>query len=369
MKKIILAEKRNNENGREELFYKESQRYNMSDCAFINVYSPYEIIEDGGKEYIVSSNCKTDFKEGYRGFIDSNLGLHSHYISPFEIENLLFDALKVNLNDKKDILRFCNNYGVLGEIRQKNTFDKYELTGVNECGAFESLDFFKREMEELQECFSLYLMTEMNDETKLKKYRKKQIERRIAEIDKDIQEYQIRMHSDVEMFSDLYLKSLKGFKDHYLKEINNFPSKEEMIRNAKTSLVGEINKKLPNVFLSLQLTQNLELIEGITSYTLIGSLYYQLYQHIVRGNEFNTCKYCGNYFVPRKRDSNFCPPEKANEHSKCANAYNAMTRRAREWHFKRNLSPEEIQKKIKKPKKRTLSEINHWLDSYKGNLN
>ncbi len=88
----------------------------------------------------------------------------------------------------------------------------------------------------------------------------------------------------------------------------------------------------------------------ITSYTLIGSLYYQLYQHIVRGNEFNTCKYCGNYFVPRKRDSNFCPPEKANEHSKCANAYNAMTRRAREWHFKKK----SISRRNPKKKSRNL---------------
>lgn len=84
----------------------------------------------------------------------------------------------------------------------------------------------------------------------------------------------------------------------------------------------------------------------------------ELYQQLEKRTK---CGFCGDYFIPRKHGSRFCPPEVPGERSKCANRYDAMVRRARNWHFKDGLSPEEIQKKIKKPNRRNSEEVKGWL--------
>ena len=157
-----------------------------------------------------------------------------------------------------------------------------------------------------------------------------------------------------------------------MKRIKHIPTKKEIITNAKSELVSEMNKKLPNTFLSLQITQNGDLIEGITSFTLLGSLYYQLYQNIVKGSEYAECKYCGDYFGPlRRKDMKFCPNDDNDpiqaKRSKCENRYNAMVKRVRDWHFKDKLTPEQIHRKLNKPKKRNMREIEHWIETYKIN--
>lgn len=361
---ILLATVRRNEEDRNEYLYDESNRFKMLSKSYINVYAPYEILEQDGKRYIVSVNCREDFEVGYRGFIDSELHAHSHCIAPLQLDILLFEALKVDLDNEISILNFCNQYGVLGEFRQKNTFDEYTLTGLNECGWIESLDFFKKELMGLLECFFFYIMTETDNEAKLIGYWKEQIARDIKGLEEEIEEE--KKKSKEEEFQEEYIWFLEDLKNDYLKKMNNLPPKKEMVINAKGSLVGRINKKLPNVFLSLQITPEGELIEGISSFTLLGSLYYQLYQNIVKGHKYVECKYCGAYFLPlRKSDMEFCPNEPGDvKRSKHENRYNAMIKRVRNWYFIDGFSPEEIQEKIRKPKKRTLEEIKHWIETY-----
>lgn len=372
MKKIILAEQLENEELRKEFIYKKDWRYSMLSDTYIHVYAPYKILKHEGERYIVSAACEEDLKEGYRGHMDTNMLLHSHSITPFQYENLLFEALKIDLEKEKSILKFCNQYGVLGEERQKNTFDELELTGVNERGWFETLNFFKKEIEELHECFSLYMITETDNETEMrnrwKEFNEKQLqktEQEITDYHKNPQKYEFQYEDDEFHVEGFHLQLLNDYKKMYQNRIHEKAPKKDIIMGCKGLLIGTINKKLPNIFLNIQMTHDGQLIEGITSFTLIGTLYYQLYQHIVKGNQFKICKYCGNYFVPRKSDSNFCPAEKANEHSKCANAYNAMVRRARKWHYGQGIPLEEIQKKIKRPMKRSLAEIQYWINNYK----
>lgn len=359
MKKVVVAEKRDDLDGKKKHIYDENWRYDLLTDTDIFVYSPYKIVEREGEKYIVSAAFEADFQKGYEGPALPNSNEHSHYIAPLKVENLIFEAVKIDLEDEKSIIDFCNKYGVLGELRQKYTFQDLELTWVNQSGWKESLEFFKNEIYELKKCFNFHIVIEAEDGDWVKELWGRYLDNEALYYEAALQE--------CESTEDRYI----DFLERTIKEIrqSKVNAKVEDIKtDAKGILVATLNRKLPNVFFSLQMTTEGRLIEGVSTFTLAGALYYQLYQHIVKGNEFKVCKYCGDYYVPRKSDTEFCPAEESNEHSKCANAYNAMVRRAREWHFKKGISVHEIQKKIKRPGRRELNEIQTWIESYKGKL-
>lgn len=84
------------------------------------------------------------------------------------------------------------------------------------------------------------------------------------------------------------------------------------------------------------------------------------------GNPMCKCKFCGEYFSPRKANANFCPPPEANGRSKCASRYDAMVRRIILWHYHENLSVSDIKDKIKKPM--DYEDIQNIINEYNGAL-
>lgn len=349
MRKVKLANVYENEELKKEYSYPKGWRFEMMEPLRIKVYAPYEIAEINGEKHIISSHFKERCEKKK---ISTAFGTSSHEFNPFDNGDLFLEALKINTENETNILNFCNRYGLLGEIRSKrgNRGGGGYLINHNDTGYMESLEYFTKQIKEFKRLFHLYLITKNKDK-------------------KDLLQY----------WNDINLEALKDAEtkeyEELLKQINesikNPPPTEEILDNALANLISDVNDNLTEVFLSLRIKGNIkqfDFIEGMTSSTLKGVLYYQLYNHLVKGNDFKKCKYCGDYFQPRKTDARFCPSDLPNEHGKCQNRYNAMVRRAREWHFKQGLSPEEIHEKIKKPTSRNLIEIQHWLNTYKGKI-
>jgi hypothetical protein len=364
MNSIVLPEIYENEDLRKEYFYHKEWRYKMMEPLTIKVFAPYEIIENEEKKYIVSSSYVNRFKEGYRNGV-GNMTSASHSIYPFDMNELLFEVLKIDVNDEASILDFYNQNGVLGEIRMDYGMGATMIGGstinFNLCGSYESLDYFIENVQKLQDCFHMYMMIEQKHKPALIKWWKKRMDESIQYAEEEIQKA-------IEKNNHELIKINKHAKEWHLNAKETPPPIEKIILEVKSRLVNKMNDKLTYTFLNLRVNSNGDFIEGMTSSTLIGVVYYQLYNHIIKGHQFEVCQYCGSYFIPRKKDARFCPSNKPNEHGKCQNRYNAMIRRIREWHFKQGLSIEEIQDKIKKPRKLPLHEIQEYIDRYNGSL-
>lgn len=373
MRNILLAEVISNPNGLNAYSYNRERRMNMLNETNISVYAPYEIIENDGEKYIVATSCRDKFnkrayKKGDVSILLDCVNRHSHRISPFEVENLFLEAYKINLEDEQSILNFCNRFGVMGELSQKNTFNDEFMDFMDLWGPFESLEFFKKEISEFQECLDLYNMTEIQDEDKLGKLWRAALQKDIEQMKQGL----LKMKNDnaLNQHIEAYYIALKTFdreKTRIENDIKYLPAKDEILKEIKTRLVEKMNERMPNVFYNLQVSPNGEFVQGITSFNLLGSVYYQLYQNVIKGSKFKECEYCGNIFGPlKKSDMRFCPNDSdepvQTKHSKCENRYSAMVKRVRTW-AKEEKTPEEIHQKIRKPKKRSLEEIKRWIET------
>jgi hypothetical protein len=329
MKKIKLADTYFNSDDRKEHVYKEDWDTEMVKPLYIKVQAPYEIGEWEGNKVILTKwmflpgtlqklppkgmNIKDLYNKAQEQYKDE-----IRIYNPFEEREQLISAVaNLNLGKEESILDFCNTYGVLNPNNIiENEEDVALLAGINLNGHTEDLNYFIREIRLLQMCIRLYEAIKKKD-----------------------------------------IKWLEFFiKDG---------TKDELILEAKKRLRYLINSRIHLVSPSLRIGPNEEFIPGETSYSLLGVIYYHLYQIIANGYELKSCEYCGDRFSPRKTNARFCLSKEANGHSKCSNRYDAMVRRIRNWHFKDGLSVEEIQKKINKPRKRTLSEIEEIIESYR----
>lgn len=362
MKNIVLAEVIENEELQKEYFYNKGWRHKMLEPLTIKVFAPYEIMEHEGKKYIISSSYIKLFQKGYSNGIGGKI---SHSVYPFDVKKLIFDVLKININDKKSILEFCDKYGVLGEVRTKHgvgsSIPVLSTINLNMCGTYESLDYFIENVKKIQECFNLYIIIDTKNKPELTKWW-------VNMIDEALEYIEIDLKKAIKNKHQAFIEFNQEAKTEHIKLKENIPSLDTIIESATRELLDEMNNKLTYTFLNLRVDSNGNFIEGIATSTLIGAIYYQLYNHIIKGDDFKVCKYCGSYFIPRKIDTLFCPSEEPNKHGECQNRYNAMVRRIREWHFKQGLSIEEIQGKIKKPRRLKLDEIQECIDSYNGTL-
>ena len=74
----------------------------------------------------------------------------------------------------------------------------------------------------------------------------------------------------------------------------------------------------------------------------------------------NKCKNCGNLFVPRRSNANFCPSPNEGKRSPCENRYNQMV----SWSRKKILSGEKTVEEVAKMKQRPVEEVRGWIEDY-----
>jgi hypothetical protein len=168
-----------------------------------------------------------------------------------------------------------------------------------------------------------------------------------------------------------YHEAISNNNYDYFKEYGQMPkntTNEEAMLFGKRALSNLLNEKLNFIQPVVMIANDGTLYKGTTALCLVGVFYIRLYDIVTENKKIKKCWYCDNYFIPRKKNANFCPPPIANERSKCANRYDAMVRRNTEGYFNDGLTVEEIQEKIIKPKSRSIKEIQSILDNYKGKL-
>jgi hypothetical protein len=248
-------------------------------------------------------------------------------LQTFDIEHFINTLMSIDLKDTQSILSFYNAYGPIGT---DGTVDSGAIrtTRANVYTKYESLDFFEREITTLKHCIQLFEAIQNNDEKFLNEFR--------------------------------FVPTYNGDTGTY-----ETTPKDQL---AKRYIINAINRNSdlmnPVVFLST----DGDLMKGTSASCLLGFFYLRLYELVTANQKIIRCRYCGDYSIPRKSNANFCPPKEANERSKCANKYDALVRRIAEWYFKEGLSLEEIQNKIRKPKSRSIREIQFILDNYNGKL-
>ncbi len=128
-------------------------------------------------------------------------------------------------------------------------------------------------------------------------------------------------------------------------------------------LMITVNKYLATVSPRVQLLPDgSKLLPGQTSATLLGAVYYQLYELFGSGAELKECPLCGSYFTPRTHRSNFCPTPEGEGYTRspCENRYNQMVHWSREKYMLGKKTVEEIAAM----KKRPATEVQQWLDGY-----
>jgi hypothetical protein len=245
----------------------------------------------------------------------------------FDQDTFLKTVMSINVNDADSALNFYNQHGILGfdgigvimRDEDKTISKRY---GINMDTTTEEYRFFKQEITILQRL--------------------------------------IKYHEAVSNNDFEYFRKLGDIPAHI--------SDKKVLEIGKKALMHKINLKLDLIQPVIMMSAEGEFYKGTTTTCLLGVFYFRLYEIVTENQKMNKCRYCGDYFIPRKANANFCPPPEANERSKCANRYDAMVRRIAEWHYKDGLSVEEIQKKLTKPKTRTIKEIEYILSNYKGKL-
>jgi hypothetical protein len=334
MTKIKLPQISENEELEKEFTYPNDLEFDINRPLVISVKKPYvywnrHIMTEGLKQQII------DEENGEKKKDEEYLPKEVRYYNPFEeftTEKFLNTVMSVKINDMDSILGFYNNYGPLlytgyGDLEGDEKNSAARMFGILDQTAMERLKLFVQEMTILQSLIQLYDAVQTNN---------------------------------IEYLRD----------SNFLQTLNNLDpngSDEYMIKEAKNRIMIFINRK-SNLINPVVGMPNGEFTKFITSSCLLGVFYIRLYELITENQKTNKCRLCGDYFIPRKADANFCPPPEANERSKCANRYDAMVRRSREWHFKDGLTIEEIQEKINKPKRRSKTEIQNWMDTYKGKM-
>ncbi|MGX1402382.1 hypothetical protein AB7M70_011855 [Bradyrhizobium japonicum] len=348
MAKIKRPSINETEDLRKQYSYPEELELNTNRPLTIGVRGPYEFIALDEKTFIVSSKFKEKFVNrekgwGWTGEVATEENMNrikreitedhrqiSNLYNPFQtfdIEHFINTLMSIDLKDKQSVLNFYNTYGPIGTDGTVNSSSIRE-TRAHIYTKYELLDFFEREITTLKHCIQLFEAIQNNDEKFLNQFR--------------------------------FVPTYNGDTGKYETTPNVELAKRYIINaiNANSDLMN------PVVFLSPEG----ELMKGTSASCLLGVFYLRLYELVTENPKIKKCHYCGDYFIPRKSNANFCPPPEANERSKCANRYDAMVRRIAEWHYKDGLSVEEIQKKLTKPKSRSLKEINHILGNYTGKL-
>jgi hypothetical protein len=337
VKKPIITE---NEDLKKEFTYPEGMEFNTNRPLMIGVQGPYEFIVMNEKTYVISTRYKEKLinrdktEEDIRTKIMTSNPFYDPF-SAFTIEEFINKISSLDLEDTKSILEFYNSYGPLGvdgygTIEGDINSRVIRTFGLHLNTSMESFSFFKEKITEFKNLIQLHEAIQNNDETFLRDY-------------------------------NFDSTAIAGFK------MDSSTPKEMLFMAAKRQLMQAINRN------SDLINPVVGMVDGeITKFTsatcLLGVFYMRLYEMVTENPKIKKCRYCGDYFIPRKTNANFCPPPEANEKSKCANRYDAMVRRIAQWYFKEGLTVEEIQKKLTKPKSRTVKEIQYILDNYTGKL-
>lgn len=322
-----------NEDLKKEYYYSSERELETNRPLVMGVQGPYEIINLNEKTVIISTGLKETYinkkLDTIHGMKLKLLNVNNFYLpfDKFDVETFLNTVMGINVNDAESVLNFYNNYGPLGsdkiETKSEELFNETnKKVGFHANTICEEWDFFFKEIKLLQNLIQIYEAVKNNDED-----------------------------------------FLRNFKSKSLSTL----SKEKLFTTAKKTIVDCINEHSHLINSTVELV-NGDFIKLTTSTCLLGVFYIRLQELVTENTKIDKCKYCGDYFKPRKAKSNFCPPPEANEKSKCLSRYEAMTRRIAEWHFQKGLTVEEIQEKITKPKSRSKAEIQYIIDNYKGKL-
>jgi hypothetical protein len=348
MKKIRIPKITPNEDDRNEYSYSEEFDLNTNRPLSIGVRGPYEFIVRDEKTYVVSSKYKEKFINGEKeeiGVIATKENIDrlmrqasedyrqiSNIYNPFEkfdIEHFINTIMSIDLKDAESILNFYDTYGPIG-MDDTASSSHIRAYGTNTNTKYESLDFFETKINTLKRCIQLFEAIQNKDE-------------------KLLSEFEFAPTHDYVTGNNIDEK---------------VPKKTLAMRFLLQAINIHSDLMNPIVFLSPEG----DLMKGISASCLLGVFYLRLYELVTENPKIKICHYCGNYFIPRKVNANFCPPPEANEKSRCARNYDAMVRRIAKWHYEEGLTLEEIQQKLTKPKSRSIKEIQHILDSYNGKL-
>lgn len=342
MGKIKKPKITENEDLKKEFTYPEDLEFNTNRPLMIGIRGPYEFIVLEETTYIISTSYKERLMNGEKmdeSDIYAQIADTSHMYNPFEqfdMEVFINTVLSLDVKDTKSIINFYNQYGTIGYDgigTQKGSINESTARnfGMQLHTTNESLAYFRREIGTLQDM--------------------------------------IRIHEALQNKDEDFLRTpdLLSKYTYPKNELTADTPKETVYLLAKRALLHAVNSKANLINPVVGLADG-EITKFTSSTCLLGVFYLRLYELVTENPKIKKCRYCGDYFIPRKADANFCPPPEANERSKCANRYDAMVRRIAQWHFKEELTVEEIQKKLTKPKSRSIKEIKFILENYTGKL-
>jgi hypothetical protein len=311
--KIILIDTIEDEN-----LHRKLKPYNIEKySAKLPFYGPYTIDIRNNKKFIIA-NWRKDFdREPYYG--EYILAYEeAPEINVFNMGNVWKDLIKISNqnNDEQLILDFCNKYGVLGgepdeefPVGHKNTIEEQKLSG-----SIESLDYFMKQIFSIQKCIDSH-----------------------------------RMQGNKQNFiytsnSQMWIDGLRATVTRYM---------ENGLRWVIPSIVYD--------------NKNEGFIMVYKTYTLLGAIYYLLWEMMRDKIYFRQCKYCGSDFVPTKHNAEFCPPRKEKDskydekQSLCSINYFGFKR----WAIKQIKDGKTIEE-ITKVKwhgmiSRTIEEVEEWF--------
>lgn len=340
MAKIKLPLINENENLQKKFSYPEGLEFDTNRPLLIGVQGPYEFIVLDEKTYIISTKYKEKLMRGEKTAEESidikkkyfESSIVYHPFEKFNMEHFLNTIMSIDLKNTESVLDFYNNYGPIGDGKNGNNTTS-RIFGIHLDTSNESFAFFNTEISLLRNLFLLYEAVKNEDEDFLRSF---------------------------EHFPNVGYPSYRKIEDPTI-------SKEKLFMIAKREILAAINRR-SNLINPVVGFIDGEFTKFTTSSCLLGVFYTRLYEMVTENTKIRRCRYCGDYFKPRKDKANFCPPPEANEKSKCVNRYDSLVRRIAEWHFKDGLTVEEIQGKITKPKSRSIREIQSIIDNYNGKL-
>jgi hypothetical protein len=311
-----------NEELQKELTYPQELERKTNRPLILQVHKPYKLSVEDGKTYIVAEwlekwakNPQDDIlKKAYEQ--ERNL----HFYNPFERfdeDTFLKTIMEIEINNPESILNFYNQHGILGYPREAT--NDILANAINVTGVMEDYSFFRKE---------------------------------ILTIKTLLMYHEAISNNDYDFFKD-YLRKPKA-------------TNQEAILYGNRVLTNLLNENLEYIKPVVMISNDGTRHKGTTALCLVGVFYLRLYDIVTENQKIKKCRFCGDYFIPRKSDAILCPPPTANEPSKCKSRYDALVRRIVEWHFRDGLTVKEIQEKVSKPKSRSVKEIQSIIDNYKG---
>jgi len=263
------------------------------------VLRPYEI--EG--EFIVTRWRSEDFCRQNKG--PERISPKAY--NPFHEENLLGAIIKVNINNKKSILKFCNQYGLLTVSNHKHK---------------ERIGDFCREVTKLKKCVEYYWNLENNIEGEI----------------------------TPELEPPPYLSAVIDVGDM---GYNYFSL-------AEYHLTRTVDSYLRNIYPQIKNSPEGGYIPYFASSNLISVAYYHLFRLMTQNKQLKKCKKCGSFYVPIRSHSNFCPPPTVGERSLCQNSYDQMVY----WSRRKILSGEKTVEEVAAIKGRPVEEVRKWIENY-----